>query len=239
MTPDGPAPSPAVPGLPATLVVHVTDRHPNDCYLTGPDVGFALRPILGSIVAGRPVLDPFAGAGTLLSWAAPDSQHHAWELDSRWRPHLYERVAPIRVRTGLDSIVTHWPAGWAIVTNPPFGPLPQAIERARQHHDETGQPIAYLTRTDWWQHAGRPALAGPDCSIGLLEWRPAFGWRWDDKAKRLVWSTDYAGYCWALWGVKAPTFIARPEVPAELVAEHKRLARIAYEMGHVPIAGAA
>lgn len=210
-------------------------RHPSDCYLTPPCAALALRAWLlarGDLPMA-PWLDPFAGAGTLLEWGVPadDAEVHAFELDARWGAELRRRVGGA-VRLGRDSLAAPWLIrGEAphVITNPPFGETLVAIGRAQAHAHVHGRWACALMRTDWWQHPRRSHLR-PDHML-FLEWRPAFGLSKDGRL-----STDYAGYVWCVWSPDhgeqtRAEFLSRPQVPDELRADHKRLARMAHEMG--------
>lgn len=222
-----------------------TTRNKLDAYLSPPSAALALRYWLlerfpASI--GEHWLDPFAGPGTLLDWtlAGQRARLHAFEMDARWRGELTSRIDPLRVRTCDSFALVDWTvlAGAIaphLVTNKPFARTPEAIVRMVSHARTLQRLAAGLMRTDWWQHPQRSAMR-PDHML-MLDWRPAFGWRWDKKTARLVWSTDrFTGYVWAVW---APTptgrteleWLDRPEVPPDLVAEHKRLARLAFTYG--------
>lgn len=219
----------------------MTARHPMDCYLTPPCAARAIGMWLASLGRGyvpHHLLDPFAAAGSLLVWASDlctdlrFDRLFAHELDIRWGPELHTRLKPFYVSLGRDSFVMPWTVvgGIAphIITNPPFGRTLAAVERCRAHAYTHRRWACVLMRTDWWQHPGRQHLA-PDHFLAL-EWRPVFGLNKHGK-----FSTDYAGYVWCVWepvatGSTRMAFLARPEVPQEMVAEHRRLARMAHEM---------
>lgn len=231
----------------------MTARHPMDCYITPPEAAMALGVWLSVDCwfvehdegLSKPLwLDPFAGPGTLIPWMTglpggePDPNHFAFELDMRWAEEQRAYVLGTNQRLGHDSLKIGWTVrgGQAphIATNIPFGETSKALARCRQHAYGHGRYAAVLMRTDWWQHRERSRLR-PDHML-MLEWRPAFGYRWDKKAQRLVWSTDYAGYVWCVYeptptGKTELEFLARPKVPKALSDEHKRLARLAYNMG--------
>lgn len=221
--------------------------HKYDCWLTPPCAAVALGDWLWRHTHTRTrewpthvgdLLDPFAGAGSLLLWAgdvctdARFDLRFAFELDTRWAPELRQRVSPFLSRIGRDSFGMPWtPQGStpSIITNPPFGRTREAVERCRAHAYEHRRWACVLMRTDWWQHEGRNHLA-PDHFLAL-QWRPVFGLN-----KHGQFSTDYAGYVWCVWdpmptGACRMAWLARPEVPKEMVAEHRRLARMAHEMG--------
>lgn len=220
-------------------------RHPSDCYLTPGCAAFALRRWLLSAEADvdlAPWLDPFAGAGTLLEWGAPLAyERFAFELDRRWSAELVARVGPMNVRIGRDSLAMPWLVRGSlsaphVITNPPFGRTLEAIGRAQSHARVHGRWACVLMRTDWWQHPNRSHLR-PDRML-FLEWRPAFGL---NKKGQL--STDYAGYVWCVWSPEPADetrveFLQRPEIPDEMRAEHRRLARVAHEMGREMAQGA-
>lgn len=218
----------------------MTARHPNDAYLTPPCAAIAIGRALFALPGYVPgaLLDPFAAAGSLLVWAGElctDSRFdavYAFEMDARWGPELGRRVHPFNTRLGRDSFAMPWTVfGHAphIITNPPFGRTQTAIEMAMDHARTHRRWAAVLMRTGWWQHPGRGHLA-PDHFLAL-QWRPVFGMN-----KHLKFSTDYAGYVWCVWepnptGICRMGWLARPEVPKEMVAEHRRLARLAHQMG--------
>lgn len=213
----------------------VTSRHPMDCYITPPCASVAIGRWLAPRVRG-PLLDPFAGPGLILTHAV-QSMHdyhelYAFDLDASWGPELHTRVAPMRTRLGRDSFVMDWcPLGERphVLTNPPFGRTQTAVEMAMDHARTHGRYACVLMRTDWWQHPGRGHLA-PDHFLAL-QWRPVFGLNKQGK-----FSTDYAGYVWCVWepepsGLCRMAWLARPDdVTREMVAEHRRLARLAYDM---------
>lgn len=209
-------------------------RHPNDAYLTPACAALALRWwLMARDIRHTPWLDPFAGPGLLLSTAVPlGRETFGFELDARWQDELLTRTRPLGLRIGRDSLAMdwrthgHWPN---VVTNPPYSQTLRAVERAQDHALVHERWACMLMRTDWWQHPDRSHLR-PDHML-LLEWRPVFGLNRHGK-----FGSDYAGYAWCVWA-PSPTgechteWLARPEVPKELVAEHRRLARIAHEMG--------
>lgn len=222
----------------------MTARSPTDAYLSPPCAALALRAWLRRVAPDAVQvghwLDPFAGAGTLLEWTVGTtrSRHHAVELDERWRPELAERFEAHNLRLADAFGLPDWSvcAGFVqphIVTNPPYGRTPEAIVRLAQHARTQGRWCAALLRTDWWQHPERH-LWRPDHFL-LLEWRPAFGFREEKSTGKVVLSTDrFTGYVWAVWspfpGRRAELeFLSRPEVPDELRAEHRRLARLAFD----------
>lgn len=226
----------------------MTARHPNDAYLTPPCAAIALGRWLRSAPGFIPhhILDPFAGAGSLLRWAGDECSDlrfdylFAHELDARWVPELHTRFKPFFVSVGRDSFAMPWTVrGLAphVITNPPFGRTREAVERSRAHAYDHGRFACVLMRTDWWQHEGRGHLA-PDYFVAL-QWRPVFGLNKHGK-----FSADYAGYVWCVWTPEATgecrmAWLARPDdVPREMVAEHRRLARMAHEMGRQMARGA-
>lgn len=217
----------------------MTEHNPNDCFLTPPCAAYAINGWLQEHDAGilDHWLDPFAGPGTLLVWGAPSALGmglHAFELDARWERELRTRISPLSIRVGRDSFQMEWlvwgPVKPHVLSNPPFGSIRLAVEMALDHAREHQRWACLLVRTDWWQHAGRSHLR-PDHML-MLEWRPVFGLNRHGK-----FGTDYAGYAWCVWsptpsGECRMEWLARPEdVPKEMVAEHRRLARLAHEMG--------
>ena len=234
----------------------MTPRQATDAYLTTPCAAIALGGHLaehhpGLVDGGAPVLDPFAGAGTLVPWTLGDllagRVGHAFELERRWRPELYRHLHPARVRF-CDSLSCSWlVAGGrvapAVLTNPPFVAMDQAIARLYEHARTHRVLVAALTRTDWWQHPGRRGAGDertvredfrPD-TILMLRWRPAFGFRRDRATGKLLLGTDrFTGYVWAIWEPEPREhtrllWATKPAVPRALKGEHKRLALMAYE----------
>lgn len=236
----------------------VTDRHPMDCYLTPPcaarAIGIWTELHAQDAYAEGDWLDPFGGPGTLPAWMLqlepefiPDIQSHVFELDTRWNVEQAAYAHYLNRRVGYDSLTMPWlvrSGAPNIITNPPFGETAKALTRCREHAYDHRVYACALMRTDWWQHdaAKRWLALKPDRFL-LLGWRPAFSWRMEPKSGRLVWSTDYAGYVWCVWeprptGHTEVELLVKPTVPKHLALEHKRLARIAYDMGHGPIEGA-
>lgn len=157
----------------------------------------------------------------------PDSDADGWK-DEGYRRGLLAAVCDLEE----DAFAMPWTVfGHAphIITNPPFGRTLTAVEMALDHARTHRRWAAVLMRTGWWQHPDRGHLA-PDHFLAL-QWRPVFGMN-----KHLKFSTDYAGYVWCVWepsatGLCRMGWLARPEVPKEMVAEHRRLARLAHQMG--------
>ena len=211
-----------------------------DCWLTPP---CAARALGTRDLPRTHWLDPFGAAGTLPPWAfgmRPLSPEvYAFDIDTRWQPELRANVLAMNTRLGHDSLAMDWRVRDVVphvVTNPPFGMTREALAKCRAHAYEHERYACVLMRTDWWQHRERSTLR-PDHML-LLEWRPAFGL---NREGRL--STDYAGYVWCVYEPRATgrtevAFLARPEVPDELRAEHKRLARLANQMGAAMAQGA-
>jgi hypothetical protein len=187
-------------------------------------------------------LDPFAGAGMLLRWVVGDDagahlREHAFELERRWRPELELRLSPARVRTCDSMALADWSVrGGAVAphvaTNPPYIVADAAIARLHAHARAHHRWVAALTRTDWWQHAGRDVVR-PDHLL-MLAWRPSFGFRREKKTGKIVMGTDrFTGYTWAVWCPVASErtelhWLERPVVAKALVAEHRALARKAF-----------
>lgn len=237
----------------------MTARHPLDCYLTTADAALALRLDLEQHhpeeLAGWHWLDQFAGPALCVSivvgGVSPDRgalrRTHAWELDTRWSEEIRTRIEPARMRVGVDSLALPWlvHGGVAphIVTNFPFG-RDEAVGLLRKHAREHKRLVCALMRTDWWQHPGRFRDLRPDALL-MLSWRPAFGFRRDDKTGKVSLSTDrFTGYVWALWTPRESvstrfSVLERPEVPKGLRDEHRRLARMAYDFAAADAAGAA
>lgn len=228
----------------------MTDRHPFDCLLTPPDAAIAIGQWLAefdpddgpSMLDGEPILDPFAGAGTLLQWAVPGEELHAWEMDTRWGPELRQRVHPLHARLGRDSLAMEWMVRRGerphILSNHPYVHTLAVVERTLDHARQHKRWVALLMRTDWWQHPGRDHLQ-PDFYLPL-EWRPVFGLN-----KHGRFGTESGGSQWCVWlpepsrgPVRARQLLRRPEVSDELRAEHRRLARMAHQWGRETAQGA-
>lgn len=233
----------------------MTARHPMDCYVTPPCAALAIRSWMENrfadhhgLFATPDVLDPFAGPGFLLMVGAPLlSECHAFDLDDRWLPELRRRVDPMNIRVGRDSLGMDWNVRGArphILTNNPYGLTVEAIEKARDHAYTHRRYAALLLRVDFWHHRSRAALR-PDVKLSL-EWRPKFAYRQERRRDasgqmvptgKLVLGSDMSAYAWGIWtpertGATREEYVAKPDVPAELEAEHKRLAMMAYVMGH-------
>ncbi len=230
----------------------MTARHPMDCYVTPACAGIAIRHHLmaSPSIAHHPILDPFAGPGFLLQTGAPIGRRtYAHDLDTRWEPELRKRVSPLNIRLGRDSLAMDWSVRGGerphILSNNPYGVTVESIEKARDHAYTHGRYAALLLRVDFWHHKSRARLR-PDIKLSL-EWRPKFAYREErkrDKATglmvptgRLVLGSDMSAYAWGIWlpeptGDTREIYVAKPDVPAELEAEHARLAMLAYRMGH-------
>lgn len=245
----------------------MTDRHPMDCLLTPPDAAIALGRWLidiaptesfygsidpGPLYDGHPILDPFAGPGSLLGWTLSVTDFrladvHAWDMDTRWGPELRKRINPLNVRVGRDSFALDWQVRGRrphIITNPPYrgGLALKAAEKVLAHCREHRRWGALLLRTDVWQHPGFDELLA-DFYLPL-KFRPVYGLNKHGK-----FGTESGGAQWVVYGPDAPEpreqvrpleFLQRPSAFAEralsgdakeMVAEHRRLARIAHQMG--------
>lgn len=209
-------------------------RHPTDAYLSSPCSAIALYQWMHR---DRPattrmgVLDPFAGAGSLLRWfnVFGAATTYAIELDPRWEDEL-RAGGHAHVRCPADA----FDCGWSIddgarevtpmvVTNPPYQRVPEAVERAIAHARQAVTWSWLLLREDWFSHGGRPV---PDWYL-KLRWRPSMGMTTDKAGRRRPGTDRFTGYVWAGWGpFKQETrmaFLDRPVVSAEHVAEHRRL----------------
>lgn len=224
----------------------MTVRQTTDCYLTPPCAALALRrwldPRCGEVLDRGRWLDPFAGAGRLLHWVVGAHvgaliRSHAFELERRWLPELTESIGGSRVRLCDSMALADWSVHRGeqphIVTNPPYGVADEALARLHAHARTHHRWVAALTRTDWWQHPERDEVR-PDHLL-MLAWRPAFGFRREKKTGKVVLGTDrFTGYTWAVWAPIATGrtelhWLERPLVAKALVAEHKRLARMAFD----------
>ncbi|MCC7542475.1 MAG: hypothetical protein IT379_40025 [Deltaproteobacteria bacterium] len=231
----------------------MTARHPLDCYLSPPCTALALRahleasPETAEALHGWHWHDPFAGPAYMFETLVrgvdgPPSTRlrmSARELDTRWGDEICRRVYPAHARVGEDSFEHDWPRAH-VATNFPYG-RDEAVQRLRDHARTHGRYACALMRTDWWQHPGRFEELRPD-ELLMLTWRPGFGYRLDRASGKVVFSTDrYTGYVWALWAPRPAASCAfatlpRPEVPRALRDEHRRLARMAYDMAHAEAA---
>lgn len=231
------------------MTAPVTPRQATDSYLTPACAALALRRWLDErapeALSGMHWLDPFAGAGTLLRWVVGDDagshlRSHAFELQARWRPELEARLTPARVRTCDSMALADWSVRGGqvqphVITNPPYVVTDDAVARLHAHARTHHRWVAALTRTDWWQHAGRDEVR-PDHLL-MLAWRPAFGFRRDKATGKLVLGTDrFTGYVWSIWAPVASTatelhWVERPFVAPALRDEHRTLARMAFDFG--------
>lgn len=212
-------------------------RHPTDAYLSSPCSAIALYQWMYR-ESDRPavaVLDPFAGAGSLLHWfnLPGYATTYAFELDGRWHDELVAGSHE-HVRCPVDSFSCSWLVPYQdrevvpwILTNPPYLRVPEAVARGIAHARQHATWAWFLLREDWFSHAGRPV---PDMYL-KLRWRPSMGMCTDKRGRRRPGTDRFTGYVWAGWGpFKQETrmaFLERPAVPAELVADHRRLLELA------------
>lgn len=153
-------------------------RHEGDYYPTPPCAVEALREVIRSgfvpeltILFDRreAVLDPCAGAGTLLSWLAPDSRE-------RWAFEINEILAEqCRIRghltRGVDAMTIEWRAP-VVAMNPPFSQLRAFVDRALGYIAEHGG-VACVLHPAQWSHTREQS----DLPLGdraELTWRPRF-----------------------------------------------------------------
>jgi len=208
-------------------------RHEGDYYPTPPCAVEGLREVIRagfvpelSILFDRraPVLDPCAGAGTLLSWVAPDSRE-------RWAIEVNETLAEqCRIRGHLtqraDALVVEWRAqvvAQVVVMNPPFSELREFVNKALRQVDEHGG-VACVLHPAQWSHTREQS----DLPLGdraELTWRPRF----IPGAK----SSPTQTYVWEIWTqamVLRPRAegrymrVTRPPEDRARVEEHARIA---------------
>lgn len=196
-----------------------------DCWITPPCAAIVIREYLAPRIRGARVLDPFGGPGFLAQIVSPTCS--VIEMDARWEPVLREQGVDHRIGDAFDD--GDWPRA-DVATNPPYGRTQDAVAELQCHSYAHRVYSCALLRAEWWQHHGRRQYL-PDEML-LLTWRPGFGY----SARTGKWGTDSQGYAWCIWhpvptGECRVRWVDRPEVPAALVAEQKRLARIAYEWG--------
>ncbi len=217
-------------------------RNPADLYPTPACAAFALRDWLADhhphqLRAGC-WTDPAAGFGTLLEWTGIGrARRFGLELAGDDCPEqLYElrrRVPYENLQIDVNALAVDWPAT-NIEGNPPFSLLDGFVRRGVDHHDRTGRIVAFLMPIGFWNASGRRALRSPDWKLSLT-WRPNFaaGYRPDGSEG----SSPNQDYEWTVYdGTQPPgctrwARLDRPRVPDELVAEHKRLARLGAGLG--------
>lgn len=130
-----------------------------------------------SMLPVKRVLDPAAGAGTLLHWLdVPQAERYAFELrsDRKTIRDLGKHVDPERTIVGLDALDLDWSFAKYIVANPPFTLLEEFVLRCYKAAQEHAEYAVFLTPTQWWQagksrgHVPRPQ------HMYALTWRAPF-----------------------------------------------------------------
>lgn len=153
-------------------------RRSNDYYPTPPCAALAMAEVAGPC-KGLRVLDPAAGAGTLLRWAFPRAVHEAIELDRLLADDCARRLRPgtlVHCGNALE-IAEPFLRADVIGANPPFNLLEAFVRRilySLKAAAEIGQSrrAHVLIPTGWLQAAARADLPEPD--LAMLTWRPQF-----------------------------------------------------------------
>jgi len=203
-------------------------RRSNDYYPTPPCAALAMAEVAGDC-RGLRVLDPAAGAGTLLRWAFPGASHEAIEIDRLLADECHRNGVEVVCGNALE-IAEPWLRADVIGANPPFCLLEAFVHRALyvlKAAAETGRSRTshILLPTGWLQAAARADLPEPD--LTLLTWRPQF--IIEDNASGP--SATFAIATWTTENVLRPRThghvrrIARPAVSAALLADYERVNR--------------
>lgn len=152
-------------------------RHEGDYYPTPPcAVNALLRAVSDAFVPELTVffdrmdlLDPAAGAGTLLSWLPTTRSRWAMEIhptlaeQCRIRGHLTQEV---------DALSAAWRAPSIVVMNPPFSALRAFVDKALAHIAEHGGAACVLHPAQWSHTKEQSDL--PLGDRAELTWRPRF-----------------------------------------------------------------
>lgn len=152
-------------------------RHEGDYYPTPPcAVDALLRAVSDAFVPELTVffdrmdlLDPAAGAGTLLSWLPTTRSRWAMEIhptlaeQCRIRGHLTQEV---------DALSAAWRAPSIVVMNPPFSALRAFVDKALAHIAEHGGAACVLHPAQWSHTKEQSDL--PLGDRAELTWRPRF-----------------------------------------------------------------
>lgn len=209
-------------------------RNANDLYPTPACVAFAVRGFLAQRYPWslrEAWHDPAAGFGTLLEWLGiPMSLRYATEL-SRWRPQIAElerRVPRTNLWVGANALEDAWPFAHRI-ENPPFSGLDAFVDRTIEQR-RPGQLACVLAPVNFWHAQGRWEVPPPDWFLAL-GWRPNFtaglkaggepGSSPNQDYSVAIYTGENQGTRWVR--------VERPDVPQELVIEHRRLAQLACE----------
>lgn len=152
-------------------------RHEGDYYPTTPCAADALLEVVRcgfvpelTVLFGRmDLLDPAAGAGTLLSWLPTTRSRWAMEIhptlaeQCRIRGHLTQEV---------DALSAAWRAPSIVVMNPPFSALRAFVDKALAHIAEHGGAACVLHPAQWSHTKEQSDL--PLGDRAELTWRPRF-----------------------------------------------------------------
>lgn len=214
-------------------------RHEGDYYPTPPcavdallrAVSDAFVPELSMLYERRtPALDPAAGAGTLLSWGAPQgSKTHAIEIN----PILAEQCR-IRGHETIegDALALAWPHSPLVIMNPPNSLLGAFVGLGLAHVRYCHSVLCVLHPSQWSQTAEQAGL--PVGDKVELTWRPAFIPKGtiSPKTGKPVGGPGQT-YVWEIWTpamVRYPRAsgrymrVTRPPEDKARVEEHARIA---------------
>lgn len=209
-------------------------RRTNDYYPTPPCAAMAMREVFEAY--RKPgvarVIDPAAGAGTLLEWVAPNDKLTAIEL----HPTLAAECEARGIETWCgDARKVPEPqlAADVIIANPPFNLLSSFVARAlhclRAAIVGGRQARAHiLIPTAWIQASERTVIPQPD--LALLTWRPAFIPREEGVSGPsqvyaiATWTSETASLSRGTGTVRR---LMKPHPTREQLAEFKRISKLA------------
>lgn len=221
-------------------------RHEGDYYPTPPcavdallrAVSDAFVPELSLLYERRvPALDPAAGAGTLLSWGAPQGcKTHAIELNPilaeqcRIRGHETIEGDALAIEPAREA--AGWPGVPLMLLNPPNVLLAEFVRKALRHALYYGSIACVLHPSQWSQTAEQAGL--PVGDKVELTWRPPFIPKGtiSPKTGKLVGGPGQT-YVWEIWTpamVRYPRAsgrymrVTRPPEDKARVEEHARIA---------------
>lgn len=146
-------------------------RRHADTYITTPECVAALHVWLQvhapDVLAGL-MIEPFAGIGLI-----PAMFSGAW-IGSELQAALIPLAAQHMQVVCANAFAVAWPAGAAMISNPPFSQLPSAILMASDHAVR-GDWAWLLARTPWFSEPSRRTHRdrGPTHEL-RMSWRPAF-----------------------------------------------------------------
>jgi hypothetical protein len=154
-------------------------RREADYYPSTPCSVVALRDALAASnrLPVKRVLDPAAGAGTLLAWLdVPQHERYAIELrdDHKTVRDLHDHVDAERTVIGHNALACDWSFARYIVANPPFTLLEPFVMRFHQAVQTHADYAIFMTPLQWWQAGkSRSHIPRPQ-HIFALTWRPPF-----------------------------------------------------------------